>query len=46
MPGMTGFEVMERLIALAPQFEAVPFIYLTARTDRDERAEGPAARRG
>jgi DNA-binding NarL/FixJ family response regulator len=40
MPGMTGFEVMERLIPLAPQFEAMPFIYLTARTDRDDELKG------
>jgi DNA-binding NarL/FixJ family response regulator len=40
MPGMTGFEVMERLIALAPQFEAVPFIFLTARTDRESELKG------
>jgi DNA-binding NarL/FixJ family response regulator len=40
MPGMTGFEVMERLIGLAPQFEAVPFIFLTARTDRDSELKG------
>ena len=40
MPGMTGFEVMERLIALAPQFEAVPFVFLTARTDRDSELKG------
>ena len=40
MPGMTGFEVMERLIALAPKFEAVPFIFLTARTDRDSELKG------
>jgi len=40
MPGMTGFELMERLIALAPQFEAVPFVFLTARTDRDSELKG------
>jgi DNA-binding NarL/FixJ family response regulator len=40
MPGMTGFELMERLIILAPQFEAVPFIFLTARTDRDSELKG------
>jgi DNA-binding NarL/FixJ family response regulator len=40
MPGMTGFEVMEQLIALAPQFESVPFIFLTARTDRDSELKG------
>jgi DNA-binding NarL/FixJ family response regulator len=40
MPGMTGFELMERLLILAPQFEAVPFIFLTARTDRDSELKG------
>jgi DNA-binding NarL/FixJ family response regulator len=40
MPAMTGFELMERLIALAPQFKAVPFIFLTARTDRDSELKG------
>lgn len=40
MPGMSGFEIMERLIALAPQFEAVPFIFLTARADRDSELKG------
>lgn len=40
MPGMTGFEVMERLITLAPQFDAVPFVFLTARTDRDSELKG------
>jgi DNA-binding NarL/FixJ family response regulator len=40
MPGMTGFEVMERLMALAPRFESTPFIYLTARTDRESELKG------
>jgi DNA-binding NarL/FixJ family response regulator len=40
MPGMTGFEVMECLSALAPKFEALPFIFLTARTDRDSELKG------
>jgi DNA-binding response OmpR family regulator len=40
MPGMTGFEVVERLIALAPQLDWVPFIFLTARTDRDSELKG------
>jgi DNA-binding response OmpR family regulator len=35
MPGMSGFDVLERLIALSPQFEAVPFVFLTALADRD-----------
>jgi DNA-binding NarL/FixJ family response regulator len=33
MPGMSGFEVMEQLVALAPSHEAVPFVFLTARAD-------------
>jgi DNA-binding NarL/FixJ family response regulator len=40
MPGMTGFEIMERLLSLAPQFDSVPFIFLTARTDRDSELKG------
>jgi DNA-binding NarL/FixJ family response regulator len=40
IPGMTGFEVMERLIGLAPQFESMPFIFLTARTDRESELRG------
>jgi DNA-binding NarL/FixJ family response regulator len=40
MPGMTGFEVMQCLTALAPRFDAVPFIFLTARTDRDSELKG------
>jgi DNA-binding NarL/FixJ family response regulator len=40
MPGMTGFEVMECLSALAPKFDALPFIFLTARTDRDSELKG------
>jgi DNA-binding NarL/FixJ family response regulator len=40
MPGMTGFAVLESLTALAPQFEAVPFIFLTACTDRDSEMKG------
>ena len=40
MPGMTGFEVMESLTSFAPQHEAVPFVFLTARTDRDSELKG------
>jgi DNA-binding NarL/FixJ family response regulator len=40
MPGMTGFEVMECLTALASKFEAVPFVFLTARTDRESELKG------
>jgi len=40
MPGMTGFEVMERLIGLAPHLDWVPFLFLTARTDRESELKG------
>jgi DNA-binding NarL/FixJ family response regulator len=40
MPGMTGFEVMESLATLAPTIDVVPFIFLTARTDRDSELKG------
>jgi DNA-binding NarL/FixJ family response regulator len=40
MPGMTGFEVLESLTALAPQFETVPFVFLTASADRDNELKG------
>jgi DNA-binding response OmpR family regulator len=40
MPGMSGFEVLERLTRQAPQFEAMPFIFLTALADRDNELRG------
>jgi DNA-binding NarL/FixJ family response regulator len=40
MPGMTGFEVLERLTALEPKFPAVPFIFLTALADRETELKG------
>jgi DNA-binding NarL/FixJ family response regulator len=40
MSGMTGFEVLARLTALAPQFESVPFVFLTALADRDTELKG------
>jgi DNA-binding NarL/FixJ family response regulator len=40
MSGMTGFEVLERLTALAPQFKSVPFVFLTALADRDTELKG------
>ncbi|MFI4889511.1 MAG: response regulator [Steroidobacterales bacterium] len=40
MRGLTGFEVLARLTALAPQFESVPFIFLTALADRDMELKG------
>jgi DNA-binding NarL/FixJ family response regulator len=35
MPVMSGFEVLERLIDIAPRFGHIPFVFLTALTDRD-----------
>ena len=40
MPGVTGFEVLESLTSLAPQLQALPFIFLTARIDRDSELQG------
>jgi len=40
MSGMTGFEVLERLTALSPQFQSVPFVFLTALADRDTELKG------
>jgi DNA-binding NarL/FixJ family response regulator len=35
MPVMSGFEVLERLNALAPRLGRIPFVFLTALADRD-----------
>jgi DNA-binding response OmpR family regulator len=35
MPVMSGFDVLERLNALAPRAGRTPFVFLTARADRD-----------
>lgn len=40
MPVMTGFDVLERLVAIAPRFENMPFIFLTAYADRDNEIRG------
>ena len=40
MPGMTGFEVLERLNELAPRIERIPFVFLTALADRDDELRG------
>jgi len=40
MPVMSGFELLERLTALAPRFRNMPFIFLTALTDRDNELKG------
>jgi len=40
MPVMSGFELLERLTALAPRFSRMPFVFLTALTDRDNELKG------
>jgi DNA-binding response OmpR family regulator len=40
MPVMSGFELLERLTALAPRFEGTPFVFLTALADRDNELRG------
>src|SRR3974377_330719 len=40
MPGISGFEVLERLTALAPRFRHMPFVFLTALSDRDNELRG------
>ena len=40
MPVMSGFEVLERLTALEPRFAKMPFVFLTALTDRDNELKG------
>ncbi len=35
MPVMSGFEVLERLTVMAPRFQNMPFVFLTALSDRD-----------
>ena len=40
MPMMSGFELLERLIALAPRFAKMPFVFLTALTERDNELKG------
>ena len=36
MPVMSGLEVLERLNALAPRLGRIPFVFLTALSDRDD----------
>jgi DNA-binding response OmpR family regulator len=35
MPTMSGFEILERLTAVAPWFRGTPFVFLTGLSDRD-----------
>src|SRR5579859_5028169 len=40
MPGMTGFDVLEQLSAMAPPYAQTPFIFLTALADREDELKG------
>jgi len=40
MPGMSGFELLERLTSMAPRFESIPFVFLTAFGDRRSELKG------
>ncbi|HML06852.1 MAG TPA: response regulator [Xanthobacteraceae bacterium] len=40
MPGMTGFDVLERLNELAPRIGHIPFVFLTALGDRESELKG------
>jgi DNA-binding response OmpR family regulator len=40
MPVMSGFELLEQLTKLAPRFRKMPFLFLTALTDRDNELRG------
>jgi DNA-binding NarL/FixJ family response regulator len=40
MPALSGFDVLEKLSAMAPNFAHIPFIFLTALADRDNELRG------
>jgi DNA-binding NarL/FixJ family response regulator len=40
MPLMSGFELLSRVVALAPRLGSLPFIFLTALADRDKELAG------
>lgn len=40
MPGMSGFQLLERLTSMAPRFESMPFVFLTALGDHDSELKG------
>src|SRR5262249_3859113 len=40
MPAMSGFELFDGLVGLSPRFSRMPFIFLTALTDRDNELKG------
>src|ERR1700683_718445 len=40
MPVMSGFDLLERLIAHEPRFARMPFVFLTALADHDNELKG------
>jgi DNA-binding response OmpR family regulator len=40
MPTLSGFDVLDQLTAMSPRFRDMPFIFLTALTDRDNELKG------
>jgi DNA-binding response OmpR family regulator len=40
MPGMSGFELLDRLTSMEPRFERMPFVFLTALGDHDSEIRG------
>jgi DNA-binding response OmpR family regulator len=40
MPVLSGFDLLERVIALAPRFSSMPFVYLSALSDRATELKG------
>jgi DNA-binding response OmpR family regulator len=40
MPILSGFDLLERLTAIAPRFSSMPFLYLTALSDRANELKG------
>ena len=40
MPVMSGFELLEQLTSLVPRFGNMPFVFLTALTDRNNELKG------
>jgi DNA-binding response OmpR family regulator len=40
MPGMSGFQLLERLTSMEPRFENMPFVFLTALGDHDIELKG------
>ena len=40
MPVVSGFDLLQRLVGAAPRFDSMPFLYLTALSDRANELKG------